>query len=57
MAGLAALGETPAVRITVAVGALAKGNAGVSRFVVRSGCVAFLARDLGMQARQWVLRF
>jgi len=50
VARLAALRERAVVRVTMAVGALAVGDAGISRFVVRSGCVALLARDLDMQS-------
>lgn len=41
----------------MAIRALAERNAGVTRFVIGTGRVALLARDLNMQAGQWIARF
>lgn len=52
VAGLASLRKGAVVRIAMAIRALAERNAGVTRFVVRTGRVALLASDLHMQAGQ-----
>jgi len=50
MARFAALHEAPAMRIGVAIGTFAKGNSDISWFVVRAGCMALLAGNLGVQS-------
>jgi hypothetical protein len=49
---LAALRERAVVRVTMAVGALAKCDAGISRLIVRAGRMALLAPDLNVQASE-----
>lgn len=53
---LAALLEATVMNISMAVGALAKGNPWVSRFPFRVRRVAFLTSDLGVQSGQWIAR-
>ncbi len=57
MAGLAALGEGPFVRVGVTIGALAKSQAGEARLVVSAGRVALLTSHLRMQSGQRKLGF
>ena len=56
MARLATLCEASAMRIGVAIGALAEGDSHVARFAVRSGRMTLLASNLCVQPSQWVAR-
>lgn len=53
---LAGLLEAAVMNISVAVGALAKGNPCVSRFTLRVQRMAFLTSDLGVKPRQRIAR-
>ncbi len=57
VAGLAGLSKGAVVRIAVAIGTLPKRNACVAGLVVWARRVALFARDLRMQAGQWITRF
>ncbi len=56
--GLAALlTEAATVGIGVTIGTFPKRQSLVARLIVRSGRVALLASDLGVQSSQWIARF
>jgi len=57
MTSLAPLREASTMRIGVTIRTQREGNPNVARFVVRSGCVAFLASYLRMQAGERIARF
>jgi len=52
--GLAGLRKPATVGISMAIGAVAEGYSGVTRLFIRTGSVALLASDLGMQAREGI---
>ena len=52
--GLAGLRKPTTVGIRMAISAVAEGYSGVARLFIRTGSVALLASDLGMQAREGI---